>query len=258
MNRFLRNHIPIKVKILLGFVLLFQACQSPTNEITVSTKVISVDSLTIAEGDKKAEEIINYFKSIMNDKLNDTIAFTNVPLTAKKPSSPLSNLIADVVLEEATNNKLGLIPDCSIINFGGLRADLPKGYITVRNAFELMPFENEIVLVKISGETLTQGLNLIASQGGQPVSNLSFTIENGKATQIRCKGNKIVPDHKYLVATSDFLAEGGDHMTFFKTHDTLYYIQKSVRTAIIENFSNQYKNGKSLAISKTERIKTNE
>ena len=39
-----------------------------------------------------------------------------------------------------------------MMNAGGLRAPISKGVVTVQNAFSLMPFENDLVVVKLSGE----------------------------------------------------------------------------------------------------------
>ena len=69
--------------------------------------------------------------------------------------------------------------DAAFINYGGIRSYLPKGDITIGRIFELMPFDNLIVLQEIKGDTLLSFLNFIAERNGWPISGISSTSKIG-------------------------------------------------------------------------------
>jgi 2',3'-cyclic-nucleotide 2'-phosphodiesterase (5'-nucleotidase family) len=100
---------------------------------------------------------------------------------------------------------------------GGLRAPLPAGPITTGSVFELMPFENELVVLEVPGEVVRQLFDY-AAHLKMAVSGATYTATGGKATDIRIGGQQFNPaqDRLYTIAISDYLAGGGDQLTFFK------------------------------------------
>ena len=135
----------------------------------------------------------------------------------------------DAVKKEFKNANIDVV----ILNRGGLRVNLPKGDIKVINIFELMPFENELVLVKISGEKLLDGINNIAEKK-HPFLGLKLKIENNKVKDAQVNSAEIDKTKIYTIITSDYLAAGGDNFLFLKAP---FEIQKSnlkIRDAIIE------------------------
>ena len=105
--------------------------------------------------------------------------------------------------------------DICLLNNGGLRTTLPKGNITKGRIFELMPFENELVVLTISGEK-TQGLfDFLARVNGMPLAGAEMGIDNKNPVSIIIGGEAFDPGKTYRVLTSDYLAEGGDKMRFF-------------------------------------------
>jgi 2',3'-cyclic-nucleotide 2'-phosphodiesterase (5'-nucleotidase family) len=102
--------------------------------------------------------------------------------------------------------------DISVVNLGGLRTVVPAGDITVRKVFELMPFENELVIVWIKGDKLLELLQFFAKVGGEGISGLRMEIQNKKATNISLDGKPLNTDKLYSIATNDYLAGGNDKM----------------------------------------------
>lgn len=132
--------------------------------------------------------------------------------------SPLGNMFCDAVLYE-TKLLLGkdsAILSAAVFNKGGLRNSLPKGNITVGNIFELMPFENQVVLLKLSGTQFNDMCNQIAQKGGIPVGGMRMTIKDNFAKDITVQGKAFDATKDYWVVTSDYLANGGDNYIFFK------------------------------------------
>ena len=119
------------------------------------------------------------------------------------------------------------------MNRGGLRVNLPKGEIKVLNIFELMPFENELVLVKISGEKLFDCINYLAEKK-HPYLGLQLKIENGNIKEAKIKNDEIDKSKTYTIITSDYLASGGDNFVFLKEPIELKKSNLKIRDAIIE------------------------
>src|SRR5690606_12284314 len=90
-----------------------------------------------------------------------------------------------------------------------LRNPLPQGDITVGHIFELMPFENTISVLTLSGVQVQRMADQIAADGGEPVSGIRFRINNGKATDILVNYEPLNPDSTYLVATNNYMADRG-------------------------------------------------
>jgi 5'-nucleotidase len=129
--------------------------------------------------------------------------------------------------------------DVALANGGGLRADLPAGELTYGELFEAMPFDNRFALVTVTGaqlaaivETNLERDNGILSWAGLAVK---ATCMRGKlALDLRVRGKPLRADHPYTIATSDFLASGGDGL-FAKVglatgavHDTSSIIREAV------------------------------
>jgi 2',3'-cyclic-nucleotide 2'-phosphodiesterase (5'-nucleotidase family) len=60
--------------------------------------------------------------------------------------------------------------DAGFMNQFGIRSSIPKGNITVGKIFEMMPFDNLVVLQEIKGNVLKEFLDKTAADGGWPVS----------------------------------------------------------------------------------------
>ena len=64
-----------------------------------------------------------------------------------------------------------------IFNHGGIRSIIPKGNVTTRTAFEIMPFENSVVVIALKGEQILEMVNyIITDKKPHPLSGITFTI----------------------------------------------------------------------------------
>ncbi len=189
------------------------------------------------------------------------ISFSENEMVKGKPESGLTNLLADLILEEgqkeAVRNNLQINPLVSFFNYGGIRTSLPKGEITVGKIFELMPFENEMVFILLTGKQLQQFLDIVAEHGGESVGGVRFVISNGKAKNIVIDGEKLEPESKYWMVTNDYSANGGDDLVVFTQRLELMNSGKKIRDVIISNFEERKINGVNLVENLDGRI-TNE
>lgn len=131
-------------------------------------------------------------------------------------ANALGYWMADL-MREASAKATGLKVDAAITNSGGLRANLRPGPVTVGDVYEVMPFENGLVVVEMTGAEIVRAVKQgIERRTGEPVSNLKAVV-SGTPEQPACAvtfadGSAIDPAATYRVATSDYLAKSGDTM----------------------------------------------
>ena len=97
--------------------------------------------------------------------------------------------------------------DVAITNFGGLRQEMVAGAVTVGDIVGLMPFENRIIDVELTGAQLAEN---IACCGGA-VGGISYTAD-GTITFL--DGREFDPEAIYHVLVNDFMYYGGDGYLF--------------------------------------------
>ena len=136
--------------------------------------------------------------------------------------------------------KTGKKVDFSMSNYGGIRAAITKGNVTVSNAFELMPFDNTLVVVELNYEKIQELFSyFISKKMAHPLSShIELKIKN-KSYNVLINGKSIDKDKTYFVATSNYLQKGGDAMNFFKNPLSLYDSNFLIRDAIVEYFKSK-------------------
>ncbi|GAF89447.1 unnamed protein product, partial [marine sediment metagenome] len=149
------------------------------------------------------------------------------------PEGRMGALVADIVLERARRESELPVEAC-VLNNGGLRVPWTPGEITLGLVYEVMPFENEIVLLRLSGEQMRRLADEIAAKRGEPVAGLSFTIRDRRAHDLRV-GAEPVGWRDYWIATNSYLAFGGGSMkTLWEALETRGLNGVLVRSAIAD------------------------
>lgn len=218
----------------LSMLLALSACQRAPMHIKNSESIaIFMDSTWNVAQDTAYTTSLKPIKTQMEQELNIVIGLAPETMTATKPESLLSNWTADA-LRLSASQITGKSVDIGIVNMGGLRCDWPAGNITRRSVFELMPFDNEMSILTLKGETLTALCNCFAQVGGQGVSGLRMNIRKGKAQDITIGGKPLNPQEQYTVATSDYLAFGNDHMEPLANYTNRYDTGKRIRDIFID------------------------
>lgn len=223
-----------------------------------SSKSLSYKDYQINKGitpDEKLNSLIKPYADNVHKSMNDVIAVAGTTLDKKLPESTLGNLMADIMLIKA-KEKYQIPIDIGVMNYGGIRLPtIAAGDITRGKIFELSPFDNLVVVQVLNGKLLQEFLDHIASKGGWPVSGLSFTISNRKATNVKINGIGIDQNKNYTVALLDYVANGGDDANMLRgvPQKNMGYIY---RDAILEYMADMTKNGK-LITSQLENRVTN-
>ncbi|MDZ4808872.1 MAG: 5'-nucleotidase [Bacteroidota bacterium] len=175
----------------------------------------------INDGLQKDSSVLTFlqpYSSTVNKTMNDVVGVADISLDKKSPECTLGNFMVDAFLSMAAE-KYNTKVDVAFLNFGGIRlTQLPAGNITNGKIFELMPFDNLLILQKVKGAVLQQVLDLAAAKGGWPVSGMTMQIKNlpagqagSKAVNVTVGGKPLDPNATYTIANSDFIANGGDN-----------------------------------------------
>lgn len=185
--------------------LLFYACSGSYTLQSYNEQVIEVKAIE----DSTALAIISPYEDAIKAEMNEVLSFTKTELNKNGTESTLGNFVTDLCLNYANAHMC-------IMNRGGLRTSIDKGEITKGKLYELMPFENELVVLELNKDDYIGLLNYIGKRGGEPFSGIKITMDKeGKILSNSWPVN-FKKGEKVRILTSDYLANGGDKMRFFK------------------------------------------
>ena len=182
------------------------------------------------------------YREQLNAKMNEVLAYAPQTLDKSgKWQSAIGNLFADVVLQKsdsALTARFNKRVDFCMLNHGGIRAILPNGNVTTRNAFEIMPFENSVVVAEMDAVQIVKMLQyIIDEKKPHPISGISFTISKDlKPQDILINGIALNREKIYYAATNDYLYNGGDRMFFFKESGKKYDLDYKLRDVLLDHF----------------------
>ena len=173
--------------------------------------------------------VFDKYKDLLQ-KLAEPVGMTDVLLDARSAQNRtqetnVGNLVADA-FRQATGS------DVALVNGGSIRADLTynPGVLTKRDVLSILPFNNPVVKIEISGKTLRQALEhgvARSAEDSEPgrfpqVSGMSFKFDTtlpagSRVTEIKVGGKPLDDKKNYTLTTTSFLAlSGGDGYTMFK------------------------------------------
>lgn len=203
-----------QISIAIFCIATLVACKPQQQTTTVNFKGYKINQQN--NKDTSLLKMLAPYSDSINKTMNTVIGFSTRGLTKKQPESELGNFMADCMLQMASK-RFGKKVDAAFINYGGIRSYIPKGEITVGKIYELMPFDNLVVIQEVKGSILKQFLLKVADRGGWPLSGLSMKIKDKKPEQILVAGNPINDDAIYIIANSDYIANGGDDCIMLKS-----------------------------------------
>uniref|UniRef100_UPI004047D5FD 5'-nucleotidase C-terminal domain-containing protein n=1 Tax=Flavobacterium sp. TaxID=239 RepID=UPI004047D5FD len=198
--------------ILLTFNFII-SCKSASSyqTITVEGKKIGITDKN-GENEAIASYVKPYGENINND-LNSVLAYC--------PETQNKNI------------------DICLLNHGGIRSVIAKGDVTTRTAFEVMPFENSLIIVGLTGKEIKALAEyIIKEKKPHPLYGMKIYIDSTNSTinKIEIKNQPVIESQLYYVATSDYLANGGDNMTFFKNSTIKFDMEYKLRNMLIDYF----------------------
>jgi 2',3'-cyclic-nucleotide 2'-phosphodiesterase (5'-nucleotidase family) len=233
----------MKIKTLLFSLVIvaFTSCRSRIPYHKIEGKQIAItDSLPT---NAAIEAFVKPYREHVDSNLDSVICYAVETYSKSdgKLNTAIGNFMADAMYDRANpvfNKRTGHNIDFVLLNHGGIRAIISKGNITTRTAFEIMPFENSIVVAELKGEQIKELLDYLAeAKRAHPISKLKITLDaDGSLKNAMIKGAQIDYNKSYYVLTNDYLLNGGDRMDFFKKRDTVYVLDYKIRNALIDYF----------------------
>ena len=227
---------------IIGFLCLFLSCNHSKKIETPKGDNISISEDLLSN--KAIEAVVEPYKTNLDKSMNEVLSYSTDTYSKSDGdyNTAIGNLMADAVFElsnpifkNRTGNELNIV----LLNHGGIRSILPKGNVTTKSAYSLMPFENSVVVVPLKGSVVTEMTTYLkAFKKAHPISGLELVLNGDNSYQkILIGGKPLDPKKTYYVATNDYLYNGGDRMYFLKKSDTLYNLNYKIRNVLIDYFT---------------------
>ncbi|MFD2909357.1 5'-nucleotidase C-terminal domain-containing protein [Flavobacterium ardleyense] len=201
--------------------------------------------VTDANGDNdKIETYIAPYRENITKDLDNVLAFSPETLDKSKGKwqTTIGNLLAKVVFdlgnpifEKREQKRI----DFCLLNHGGIRSIIPQGDVTTRTAFEVMPFENTLIVVGLTGKKVKEMADYFMKENKpHPLYGIEIHVDKNtlKVKKIEINGKEVEDDRLYYVATNDYLANGGDSMIFFRDSDIKFDLDYKLRNILIDYF----------------------
>ncbi|MEO1919186.1 MAG: 5'-nucleotidase C-terminal domain-containing protein, partial [Paracoccaceae bacterium] len=141
----------------------------------------------------------------------------------------MGNLVADAMVAKVADKGVTI----AIQNGGGIRASIDSGEVTMGEVLTVLPFQNSLATMQLTGAgvvaALENGVSQVEDGAGRfpPVSGIRFTWDasvapnEGRVTEVLVNngGNwvPIDPDGVYGVVTNNYMRGGGDGYKIFST-----------------------------------------
>jgi 2',3'-cyclic-nucleotide 2'-phosphodiesterase (5'-nucleotidase family) len=222
----------MKHSVFLSLLIVLTCCakQKPT---IISSEFVTVNVTEHSQNNKISQWLLPH-KTMLDKVMNEKIGFSEMELTIELPESPLGNFITEIMINYAEKHNKKC--DFAITNIGGLREPLPVGDITVGDVYRTFPFDNELVILTLSGKKVEQLCQEIARQGGQITNGIKMFIDNGIAKNIKI-GNPESPldtNKNYKALTTDYLSFGNDELFALAEYSEIYSFKTPLREIIIK------------------------
>jgi 2',3'-cyclic-nucleotide 2'-phosphodiesterase (5'-nucleotidase family) len=229
-----------KTNLLFGIILILVLNSCSRRELSIVDKksqqyIISDKSNNVV--DSGFVNLLAPYQRELNRIMDQNLVYSVQELTKGLPESALGDYFADACLKEGNRqlDSLHLAPaTCGFFNSGGIRTSLPKGYIKIGNIYELMPFENELVMIELDSTQLEKLIDYISGKGGSPISGFRIKIDKQKTPKAETLNVSYSEQKMVRLITSDYLANGGDNCEFLKSSNAVS-LNLKVRDGLIRN-----------------------
>jgi len=207
------------------------ACSHKIN-LHSGTKNVGLDQSYASK--MEISSMIQPYSDSLTAEMGEVIGRADTSFDLSYPNSNLMNWAADALLQQETQTVKLREPVIVLLNAGGLRSSINRGAITVGDLYKLMPFDNVVAWVRLPVERIPEiEKNLTQQAKGVALANARF--EKGKLII-----DGLLPEHTHITfITSDYLAFGGDKMTFFLQPESVNISQRNMRDVFIQAVKQQ-------------------
>ncbi|WP_445735521.1 5'-nucleotidase C-terminal domain-containing protein [Mariniflexile sp.] len=224
--------------IYLLYILLFFNCKHPKEYLTkIEGKQISIsDSLSI---NNDIDAFIKPYRDHIEKDLDSVLAYSigTYSKTDGEFNTAIGNFMADAVFEETNpifKSRTGKNIDFVFLNFGSIRSIIPKGNVTTRNIFEIMPFDNDIYIIAYKGNEI-MGLvkEIVENKQAHPISKIKIVIDkNYNLVETTINNKEIDTSKTYYLAISDYMYNS--RLDSWIPNEGVYPLNYHIRNILID------------------------
>lgn len=235
--------------ILYGIVIFFlSGCKYQNKDTRTPLEVSKIEGkqLSVKKSLPEDEEIKTFiapYKERIKEEMSMVLSYT--PKTLSKfdgdYNTAIGNMMADAVLEMSNpifHQRTGKNIDAVLLNHGGIRSSINRGNITTNTAYNIMPFENEAVVVELKETQVLEMFQYLSkNKVAHPVAGIHLILtKDNQIKTARIQGKEVKPNRSYYIVTNDYLMEGGDRMNFFATRESETFLDYKLRNVFIDYF----------------------
>jgi 2',3'-cyclic-nucleotide 2'-phosphodiesterase (5'-nucleotidase family) len=234
----------------IAAVFLLYSCNTSYHPGSLHYTDYPVDAKAVS--DTSFGKYLKPFRDSMDMVMNEIVGNVEQKMDVKRPVTTLGNFLSDAYLFMA-REKFDQKADIAVMNLGGIRRPyIEAGPLTRGEVFEVMPFDNLMVIITVKGELLKKFLDDLAAEGAG-VAGMTMTMVNKKADKIMIAGKDLDMQAMYTMVTSDYAANNPSMSWFYgniKRTDTKYLL----RDAIIDYAQSMQKSGGQIGINLENRL----
>lgn len=240
-------NIVIVVTLVMGVVMLVR--RSGPRLSYEPAAVERVELLPVVAADSVQHEemrrLIEPYRDSLAGRMGVVVGRSDATYDVDLPESGLTRLVAEVMLWKADKE---MEADVAVSNIGGIRASLEMGDITVGDMYEILPFDNALVVLSLRGSTLDSLAESIALKGGAALAGMSFSVSGDSVCgDVMVGGEPLVQDKVYRVVTSDYLSWGNDGFEPLARYVSLLPMNMMLRDAMLDYVSSRTDAGESVS-----------
>lgn len=183
----------------------------------------------------------------------EVIGYSDHEIKEGRPESELSNLIVDLIMAEV-QEVTGKQVHWGMINYGGIRADLPSGNILMDDVESMLPFINYLVYVEHKGSQVRKILEDMAPRRFQALGGVKIVVENKQIVSIEIGGEPLDDDKVYGMASISFLLNGGDGIRLAENALAIETLGAIVNEPVIKHIKKETAAGRKIGYKKDGRI----
>ena len=183
----------------------------------------------------------------------EVIGSSDHEIVRGRPESELSNLIVDLIMAEV-HEVTGKPVHWGMINYGGIRADLPSGNILMDDVESMLPFINYLVYVEHKGSQVRKIIEEMGPRRFQALGGVKIVVENNQIVSIEIAGEPIDDEKVYGMASISFLLNGGDGIRLAENALTVETLDAIVNEPVIKYIKKETAEGRKIGYKVDGRI----
>lgn len=167
-------------------------------------------------------------------RVKEVVGYSPEALGKGYPESKLSNWAVDIIMDQVQKVS-GKPVHMGVLNFGGIRANMPQGDVILDDMQSMFPFKNHIVYLEMMGCEIRRILEHMAARRFQVLGGVRVVAEGGQLVSVEIDGAPLDDEKVYGVASISFLLRGGDGIALEESALTVQNFDVDIIDAIMNH-----------------------